>query len=75
MEKEICPACQNVCHLTDHHVLPKRIFGGNGSSPKVRICRACHDELESKIRQMEIEILKGFQVNYMRIAAHHIMRV
>ena len=40
----ICPKCFYNKRLTNHHVLPRRFFGGNDS--KLLLCRECHDEIE-----------------------------
>lgn len=46
-EKERCPKCGNMRKMTIHHVLPKRFFHGDGQ--KFKLCRVCHDELETHI--------------------------
>ena len=42
----VCPKCKKDRHLTRHHVKPKRYFKRSGT---IKICRRCHDELESLI--------------------------
>lgn len=36
---------------TEHHILPKRWFNGDG--PKQLLCRTCHDVLEAIIKSAE----------------------
>lgn len=45
--RRVCPKCGKQCHLTKHHILPKRFFGPNNKI--FLICRDCHDELEKFI--------------------------
>lgn len=42
-----CPACKKYGPLTNHHVMPRRFYGGSG--PLVRLCRDCHWGLEAYI--------------------------
>lgn len=48
----VCPKCNVDGPLTNHHIFPKRFFGGRG--PLFKICRACHDKLELYIPHNEI---------------------
>jgi hypothetical protein len=39
--------------LTRHHLLPRRFYGSDPSSPILHICRKCHDEIEEIIPQYQ----------------------
>jgi len=56
--KRVCPRCHQLRHLTDHHILPKHVFGLGGHT--VEICRECHNELEIQIARLERVILSKF---------------
>ena len=43
----VCEKCQKRKRLTNHHLYPKRFFGEIG--PIKRLCRECHDLLETFI--------------------------
>ena len=45
--KFICPKCTKAKKPTNHHVWPKRFFGGGG--PILQLCRECHDDIEELI--------------------------
>lgn len=60
-----CERCGNTKHLTEHHILPRRWFGGAG--PKCILCRRCHDELERRINLMEKQILHRSESWYIEL--------
>jgi C4-type Zn-finger protein len=51
-DKILCPYCGKMGKKSNHHILPVRYFGDVGRT--VLICRACHDILETMIREAEI---------------------
>lgn len=53
--EEIGAGAKNHCHfckednkevLDQHHIVPKRLSGSNGSHNLVKVCRNCHGKLE-----------------------------
>lgn len=53
MRRGICPKCRKDRLLTRHHFKPKRFFR---SSPTIRICRKCHDILETIIPKEKMSV-------------------
>lgn len=63
-----CPKCNETSYLTKHHILPRRHFGGGkrNNGGIVKLCRRCHDTIESMIPldKQPIEFYYGVLINF-----------
>lgn len=59
MRRGICPKCKRHKALTRHHIKPKRFYK---TSKTVRICRKCHDVLETIIPREKMSVRFYFWV-------------
>jgi hypothetical protein len=44
-----CPGCKRRTKVTRHHILPKRFYGSPANAPILKLCRGCHNDLETLI--------------------------
>lgn len=61
--RRFCPSCKEKGRQpTKHHVLPRRYFRNNNNSPRLWLCRHCHDALEKLIPHEQMERKFYFRV-------------
>lgn len=61
-----CPRCEKEnIPLTEHHFYKRAVFGD--SQIVILVCRECHDELETLIREVENAILRPFIYCYRKV--------
>lgn len=63
-----CARCGQRTKMTEHHVLPRRIWPVEEGNTEVGyLCRDCHDEIERIIAYRKRQVLKTNEEMYRRI--------
>ena len=65
--KKLCMHCGELCHTTQHHVIPRRLEVPR-EERTIDLCTKCHAKLELQIKKMEFHILRQFLGAYVIIA-------